>query len=258
MKSKLINLAAVISMAAVLVLLCFAVVKNEQRLDKEQNGLSDESSEQIAADTQGNAVDISQADSLNDSSTDEISLGKGLVVTSIDTYSGAFVEDGSDEDVEDVLMITVRNDGDKVLQYAETQLFYDDVTAEFAFSTLKPGQSVTVLEKNRLPYTEGKAVKSTSLGNVVFFEKELDLCEDKLKVSAMDGAFNVENISGQDLPGNVVIYYKNKQDGVYHGGITYRVMIEGGIENGGIKQSMSGHFTLSGSEVMFVDYVEME
>ena len=49
-------------------------------------------------------------------------LGSGLSLMSVNRYAGAFVEDGSDETVSDVLAITVRNDGDKTVQYAQITL----------------------------------------------------------------------------------------------------------------------------------------
>lgn len=188
----------------------------------------------------------------------EIYLGENLMITSIESYSGKFMEDGSDEEVSGILMITVRNDGDKTLQYAEAELIFGNSTAQFAFSTLRPGASMVVMEKNRMEYPEKKDIKEALLANVIFFEKSLNFCEDKLKISAMDGVFNVENISGGDLSENVVIYYKNKKEDLYYGGITYRTIIEGGIEKDGIKQIMTKHFTLDESEVMFVEYTEME
>lgn len=187
----------------------------------------------------------------------EISLDKNIVITSIEPYSGSFMEDGSDEDVENILMITVKNNGVQTLQYAEATLTFGDITAEFAFSTLRPGESMIVLEKNRLEYPD-KELKAYQIQNVVYFEENLNFCEDKFEISAMDGAFNVKNISGEELSGNIAIYYKNKQDNIYHGGITYRVVIEGGIEKDGIKQVVTEHFKIDTSEVMFVSYTEME
>lgn len=187
----------------------------------------------------------------------EISLDKNIVITSIEPYSGSFMEDGSDEDVENILMITVKNDGMQTLQYAEATLVFGDITAKFAFSTLKPGESMVVLEKNRLEYPD-KELTEHQIQNVVYFEENLNLCEDKFEISAMDGAFNVKNISGEDLSGNIAIYYKNKQDNIYYGGITYRVVIEGGIEKDGIRQVVTEHFKTDKSEVMFVSYTEME
>ena len=187
----------------------------------------------------------------------EIALDNNIVITSIEPYSGSFMEDGSDEDVENILMITVKNNGMQSLQYAEVILTFGDSTAVFSFSTLRPGESMVVLEKNRLEYPD-KELTEHQIQNVVYFEENLNFCEDKFEISAMDGAFNVKNISGEDLSGNIAIYYKNKQDNIYYGGITYRVVIEGGIEKDGIRQVVTEHFKTDKSEVMFVSYTEME
>lgn len=197
-------------------------------------------------------------DSMQDEQEKEISMDDSLTITSIDSYSGSFVEDGSDEEVNNIISITVKNTGAQTLQYAEATLVFEDVTAEFAFSTLRPGETMVVLEKNRLEYPKKAEVKEYQTQNVVYFEEEPGFCEDKFEVSAMDGAFNIKNISGEDLSGNVAIYYKNKQDDLYFGGITYRVVIEGGIEKDGIRQVVTEHFKLEESEVMFVGYTEME
>lgn len=198
------------------------------------------------------------ADSIQEKQKQEISLDDNLSITSVESYNGLFVEDGSDEEVENILSITVKNTGTKTLQYAEATLTFGDVTAEFAFSTLRPGETMVVLEKNRLEYPEKAEVTGHQIQNVVYFDEEPGFCEDKFEVSAMDGAFNIKNISGEDLSGNIAIYYKNKQDEIYFGGITYRVVIEGGIEKDGIRQVVTEHFKLEESEVMFVDYTEME
>ena len=60
------------------------------------------------------------------------------------------------------------------------------------------------------------------------------------------------NISGQDIIGDVVIYYKNAAEDLYYGGITYRVRIEGGMKADEIKQIMASHFSDTGSKIMFV------
>ena len=117
---------------------------------------------------------------------------------------------------------------------------------------------MTVLEKNRLEYSGAKEVLSTSIDNVIYFQGELSFREDLFEIYGMDGAFNVKNVSGRDLNGNIAIYYKRKQDDIYQGGITYRVVIEGGIEKDGIKQVITNHYTKDNCRVMFVDYTEME
>ena len=181
------------------------------------------------------------------------SLENNLEISSIGSYDGPFLEDGSNEEVSDVLMITLKNNGTQTLQYAELTLECKDGIAEFAFSTLAPNEEMIVLEANRLSYAKGmNDIKNAVLDNVVFFEEEPTLCADMVQISTLDGAMNIENISGSDITGRVIVYYKNYQDDTYQGGITYRAIIEDGIEAGGIKQIMTSHFFADSSKIVFV------
>ena len=180
-----------------------------------------------------------------------IDLGSGLVITEVGSYSGSYVEDGSDEQVSDVLMIQVYNYGTAPVQYAEISLTVGNKTANFTLTTLPVGESMMVLESSRMAfdkkaeYTEGEA------RNVARFQTPMSLCQDKIQIQSMEGALNIKNVSGQDIAGDVFIYYKNVSDGVLFGGITYRVRIAGGMKAGEVRQVISNHYTGS-SRLMFV------
>ena len=81
---------------------------------------------------------------------DGIDLGNGLVITDVGAYTGVFVEDGTDEQVEDVLMIEVYNYGIDPIQYAEISLG----EAEFVLTTLPVGETMRMLEKDRMAFDE--------------------------------------------------------------------------------------------------------
>ena len=72
----------------------------------------------------------------------------------------------------------------------------------------------------------------------------------------MEGALNLENISESVINAPIAIYYKNKSDGMYYGGITYRTVIENTMEAGEIVQIMTKHFSLDNSEIMFITYAD--
>lgn len=201
------------------------------------------------------AVTMASKNNESEKITEDISysLENSLEITGIGSYSGPFLEDGLNETVSDVLMITLKNNGTQTLQYAELTLKYKSKTAEFAFSTLAPGEEMMVLESNQISFTkDAQKIKSANLDNVVFFAEDPSLCEDQVRISTLDGAMNIENISGVDITGRVVIYYKNFEDGMYQGGITYRAIIEDGIEAGGVKQIMTNHFSPEKSKIVFV------
>ena len=88
--------------------------------------------------------------------------------------------------------------------------------------------------------------------NLALFQQHLSLYEDKISIQILNGAINVTNISGEDIPGDILIYYKNYVSGIYYGGITYRIRLEGGIKAGEIKQGTAAHFNPNNSTVVFV------
>lgn len=180
-----------------------------------------------------------------------IPLGNQLKITDLGSYTGIFMEDGSDEIVSGVMMILLTNEGDQTLQYAEITLGNaQDEKAYFSASTLPPGCSAVLLEKNRKPFAPG--YEAIALDNVVFFQEEPGMLEDTVKIQAYQGAMNVTNISGADITGTIQIYYKNSAADVYYGGITYMAKIQGGLKSGETRQLMPSHFQSGSSTVMFV------
>lgn len=181
-----------------------------------------------------------------------INLGYGMMVTQVDKYTGAYVEDGSDEFVTGVLMVRVTNVGEQDIQYAEFSMAVAEGDAKFSLSTLPVGASVILLEQTRMQWSAEEAYAYALLDTVALFPEPLSKQEHALKIQALDGGLNVTNISDQDIEGDIVIYYKNAQQGVFYGGITYRVRLEGGIKAGELKQLMTEHFSAGGSEVVFI------
>ena len=190
--------------------------------------------------------------------TNNIDDGEAIFVTShaldvmnIGSYDGPYMEDGSDVKVSNVMMIQVKNNGDKAVQYAEITLKGEE-TALFKLSTLEPGQSVIVLEANKQEFNKNAGYNSAESNNVAFFNKELNTYKDKIEIQPLDGGLNIKNISKKDIDGEILIYFKDKNQDMLIGGITYRGRIEDGLKSGEIRQIMSDNFTKSNTEVMFI------
>lgn len=194
----------------------------------------------------------------SDSQEMAVTLDEGLEVISIGSYTGVYMEDGSDEVLSNILMLRVVNNGDTTIEYAEIHMVIGEQTAEFSLSTLKSGATIVLLEKNRMAYSNAGDYTSAEIisQNVALFKQPLELQEDKLEFQILDGAINVTNISGQDIPGIITIYYKNAAGGIYYGGITYRIRLDSGIKADEIRQLMATHFSDTGSEIMFVTIAE--
>lgn len=201
----------------------------------------------------GDTVSVNNIDKTKNVTLD---AGRELEVTNIGSYSGPYMEDASDEPLSKVLMIQVTNKGDEDVQYAEITLSGEgEEDAVFKFSTLKAGETMTVLESTRKTFKRNADYTQATASNVAYFQKKLKTYPKKLEIQALDGGLNVTNISDKDIDGEIVIYFKDCDGDMLMGGITYRGRIEGGLKAGEIRQLMSSNFTKDNTKVVFIDII---
>lgn len=186
----------------------------------------------------------------NDTNLD---AGYGMEVVSVGSYTGPYIEDASDAEVSDILMIQVKNNGEQAVQYGELTLTDESgETALFKFSTLDVGQTMTVLEANKKEYNKDANYVAAMAANVALFPGTLNTYEKQLEIQPLDGGLNVKNISDKDINGEIIIYFKDCNGDTLTGGITYRGRIPGGIPAGSMTQLMSENFTKENTKVMFI------
>lgn len=77
----------------------------------------------------------------------EYQLEDGLVLVGIGKYTGAYMEDGSNEIVSGILMAEIRNTSERDLQYAKLQVQYQNTNAQFVISNLPAGETMIVSRK---------------------------------------------------------------------------------------------------------------
>lgn len=183
-----------------------------------------------------------------------VNLGYGVYVKDIAGYTGLYMEDGSDEVLSNILMMVVENGGDQDIQYAKINMDLGDQQAEFIITTLPVGESIILLEQNRMAWNKDTdyAAILPRVENIAYFQEPTALHEDKLEIQIADGALNVTNISGADISGTIRVFYKNAVEDLLYGGITYQVTIEGGLKAEEIRQVMTKHASDTGSRIMFV------
>lgn len=182
-------------------------------------------------------------------------LGYQLTLMNVSHYAGAFVEDGSDDVVSDVMVITVRNDGDKAVQYAHITLTVGETAYEFDLTTLPVGASVYLLELSRQTEPESTEGMTADVSAYAVFETEPTLCSDVLEIETQDTAITITNKSDSDITGQIYIYYKITNGDMYLGGITYRVGTNG-LKAGESTTCYAGHFSTDYSKLMFATYVQ--
>lgn len=183
-----------------------------------------------------------------------VNLGYGIQVTDMGSYTGMYMEDGTDEIVSGVLMLVVENTGEEDIQYAQITMDFGEQQAAFDLTTLPAGATMVLLEKNRMQWEDSMESGTVlpMVQNVAYFQEPISTMEEKLKIGIVDGAINVTNISGEDITGTIAVYYKNAAADIYYGGITYRIQIQGGLKADEIRQVMTNHASDTGSKILFV------
>lgn len=183
-------------------------------------------------------------------------MGSNLRLAAVGRYTGAFMEDGSDDPVENVLALIVENTGEDLVEYAELSANFDGSDATFKITSLPAGGYVLVLEVSRQTVSEASSVQ---LPEVKHWAKVNDLVLDysnDFQIYAADGVINLVNISGTDYQNDIFVYYKTYQYNVYMGGVAYRVRFSGGLADGAIGQCLQSHFSGTYSVILYMAYDE--
>ena len=86
-----------------------------------------------------------------------------------------------------------------------------------------------VLETNALAWKSGVEQMSFTAENLAYFQYERTIFPEVFSLSVTDQTLRLENISENDVSGDVYVYYKNMEEDVFIGGITYRVKFSEGF-----------------------------
>lgn len=178
----------------------------------------------------------------------------GLAVESIDTIAGMYVEDGTDDVLDDIFTVTFKNTSDRALQYAKLHLTIGEEDYVFEISTIPAGASVRAMEMNRKLLVPSKGDVTLTQENIVWFDEEPSMCENLLEIIPTNNGIVVKNISGVTISAPLYVYYKNYEDEMYVGGITYRAGTQEDLAPGQTAGLSAKHFELDASRLMFVTY----
>lgn len=186
------------------------------------------------------------------SETFSINLGGGLTITDAGSYTGTYMEDGSDELVSGVMMIVVKNDSGDDIQLADIELSWAGELYSFRLTNLADGARAVLLEQARNACPEG-IPESAVAKNVAIFDAPMDLCQDRIEVSGMAGMVNVKNVSGEEIDGDIYVYYKYAAEDIFYGGITFRIRVEGGLAADELRQLPAGHYSPERCTIVHVE-----
>lgn len=144
-----------------------------------------------------------------------------IEIESIGSYDGKYVEDGSDDEVQNIFAMVVTNTSSSFIEYSMIELVSGSETYNFEISCLPAGEKVLVLEKNRKEYISDHDYE---IGECASAYRDIVDYSQQIEVTAKQDTLTFKNLTNQDLI-NVRACYKNKTDDYYLGGITYRLTV---------------------------------
>lgn len=220
--------------------------------DSTQSNLEDGEEKIDSGETEAEAGETSSVIGLDPNIREEMTLpytvpGTDLIIDAVDSYSGVFIEDGSDEEVSNIFAIHVKNEGENV-EYSSINLEVDGKELNFTISDLPSGAAVSVLENSRAAYSDGTPVYR---GNQTAYIDKFDMMSSEVGiVIGDDNGMTVTNLTDERIT-CLRIFYKFAQDDEYLGGITYTAKIDG-LDAGDSITIYPSHFSKEGSKVMMV------
>lgn len=176
--------------------------------------------------------------------------GTALVVESLASYDGNFVEDGSERQVFNVACIVLRNTTDEDIAWIQVVLQSCNEQLVFTANTIPAHGMVMVLEKDAKQYA-GDEIGACH-GQVIFASEEW-LDGRQLRFTDVDmGTVAVTNLTDSNIK-KLRIYYKTYHADVdiFLGGVTYCTTIEN-LEAGGMALIEPSHYARGYSRIVRV------
>ena len=176
-----------------------------------------------------------------------------LICEDYGMFSGSFVEDGSDEPVQNVAALLITNGSDQYLDLAELIYELDGQKAVFLVTGLPAGSSAWVLESTRM--TASAETRFQHKNSVTSFRKDAVNTLDGVSLEFNGTMLKATNTTDRTFQ-DVTVYYKAlHHDGNYLGGITYMTTF-GDLEPGQSAEKLAGHFQPEKCQIVRIGYLE--
>ena len=175
----------------------------------------------------------------------------GVFATEVFSYTGLYVEDGSNAPCENVCAVRLSNCSDTHYQYLRFRLTTGGGAYTFAASTLFAGAEMTVLCEEKAAFTDA-GIRSAEILAEAPFNEAPTVHLDTLRITYTDAFLTVKNLTDAPIK-NLYVYYKNTDENGFFGGITYRTYF-GELAAGASIQESAANVKRESTAVVFTTY----
>ena len=176
--------------------------------------------------------------------------GTDLVIQSVRSYDGVFLEDGSNQDVTGISTMVLVNTGKTGIEYAEITLNQGSTALKFKATSIPAGATLVVQEATAARHVDSKY---TACSANVAAASTFEMSESKVKVEEIEnGTLLVTNLTNETIS-RVRVFYKFafEKGRIYVGGITYTAELTA-LKPGQSAKLTASHFAAGSSEVIMV------
>ena len=176
--------------------------------------------------------------------------GYDISIEKMGPYSGIFVEDGSNANIENVAMLMVKNNGDFSVEYIQIRVLCGQEELLFDVSALPAGERLVVQEKTGKTILAEKAISASAL---VVRRADMEMSESKVQVvDNGDNTLTVKNLSNETIPTIRVFYkYYMEDENLFIGGIAFTVRVSM-LGAGASVEIQPSHYTSRTSRVVMI------
>lgn len=174
-----------------------------------------------------------------------------LICEDIGLFSGAFVEDGSDEPVQNVVALLITNGSEQYLDLAKLTYEIDGREAIFMVTGLPAGGTAWVLENSRM--TASAESEFRHMNTVTSFRDDAVSSLEGVDLEFNGTMLKATNNTDRTFKALTVYYKVLHDDGYYLGGIAYMVSF-GDLEPGQSAEKIAGHFLLDKTHIVRIGY----
>ena len=173
-----------------------------------------------------------------------VTVDSWLKITAIDEYNGR-------------LAVVAENVSDSDVEYAILTVKTKNGTLTFNVSALLSGTKAVLLCNESVGSAPDETYTAWQTENKVLFEKPPVMNDDKFEVSIAENSISVKNISDEDITSDIYIYYKDKNEDLLNGSVTYRIRVAG-LKAGSQTFVNAQGINADNCQIIFTDYDDKE
>lgn len=151
------------------------------------------------------------------------------------------------------LAVIAENVSDTDVEYALLSVKTKSDTLTFNVSALLSGTKAALLCNEEVASDPSEVYTAWQINDIIIFEEPPSMNDDKFELQILDGSLSVRNISGKDIESDIYVYYKDKDDDVVNGSITYKFCVEG-LKAGSQTFVKAPELNEDNCRIIFTDY----